>query len=778
MITSTKHSIQSMYSLPCSDFYFLCILCRQNHKDVVHYLLSEMHCNANAITKDGRSPLSLTKNVDIIRQLISYGASVKDVYVHYGSMLAPTYQKQPTKSIVKTFVVGDPEAGKSTLVKALEIESEGLSRITHRFVKVSGIDQKTAGIIPHTIESQQFGRITMYDFAGHKEFYGSHAAMLQNTITGSSAALFLLLADLRKDEEEFKQSILFWSSFIDNQLLSVDAKPHVIVVGSHADQVKSKAEISLKNNAVHFLVKTSAFTSLVFAGFFSINCCYSESSALSELRHCIAESCDVLRNSAELSFNCHCFLLYLHDSFRDTPVLQIKEAADRIQTHSTESPTASADRTVLGFIPKDFHTLYKLCIDLNERGNILLLRNPHKPEDSWIVLDQDLLLSRVTGTVFAPEGFKEHHSIANSTGVVPLSQLKSFFSGLDVNMLAQFLSHLEFCQEVSDKEVLQLLGTSESSVEVQERFLFFPALVSIAAPDSVWQASSKFSYYSGWILQSSQAEYFFMPRFLQVLILRLAFSFALTTDVEIPSSGLPALQRKCTVWKNGISWASRSGVEALVEVVAQRRVNVILRCLKGTEVACTRIRSTIIQKVHSAKDELCPKVPISELFIHPTDTIQYPLKPIAELNLVGYSELTKAIVAAEPGMLDTMGRPVALEELLHFEPYSHLGEEILCKLFDEQSPQNKELVSDDFLYRIADRAYQSKDKFAQLFNSPHTTMLHERISRAPPGPTHELVRVFQLWRDCSEGSYHCLRKELDNFSVFAGRNPVVSHCKT
>ena len=753
-------------------FIVLCILCRRNREDVVHYLLSETHCNANAITKDGRSPLSLTNNVDIIRQLISYGASVKDVYVHYRSMLSPTYQKQPTKSIVKTFVVGDPEAGKSTLVKALENESGGLSRIVSYFVKVSGIDQKTAGIIPHNIESQQFGRITIYDFAGHKEFYGSHAAMLQNTITGTSSALFLLLADLRKDEEEFKQSILFWSSFIDNQLLSGDAKPHVIVVGSHADQAKSNAEISLKNSTVHSLVKTSAYASLVFAGFFPINCCYSESSALSELRQCIAKSCDALRNSAELSLNCHCFLLYLHDNFQDTPALQVKEVADRIQSHSGAT---LADRVALGFIPEDFHTLCKLCEDLNERGNILFLRNPHKPQESWIVLDQDLLLSRVTGTVFAPEGFKEHHSIANSTGVVPLSQLKSFFSDLDVNMLAHFLSHLEFCQEVSDKEVLQLLGTSESSVEVQERFFFFPALVSITAPDSVWQASSKFSYYSGWILQSSQAEQFFMPRFLQVLILRLAFSFALTTDVEIPSGDVPALQRKCTVWKNGISWAGTSGVEALVEVVAQKRVNVILRCLKGREVACTRIRSSIIQKVHSAREEFCHKVSISELFINPTHTIQYPLKPITELNLVGYSQLAKAIVATEPCVVDTMGTPVDLEELLYYEPYFHLGDLILCKLFDEQNTQDQELVSDEFLYRIAAHVYESKDKFVKFFKSPQTTFLHEQISQTPPHSADELVRVLQKWRDCSGGSYHCLRTKLDMFSVFGGRNPLVSY---
>ena len=657
--------------------FVLHFLCRYDNAKVVHYLLSEMHCNVHATTKDGNSVLSLTRSTNVIRELLRYGANIKEVRVQYRSELPASCPKQQAKSVVKTFVVGDPEAGKTTLVKALETKSAGIYRIIGRIVKVSGIDQRTAGIIPHNIESQEFGHLTIYDFAGHKEFYGSHAAMLRNTMAGSSATLFLLLADLRKDAVKFKHSILSWLSFIDNQRPSVDPQPHVIVVGSHADEVKSEAEISLKKSTVHSLVPTSAFSHLSFAGFFPVNCCYSASSSISELRRCLAKTCDNIRNKVELSFNCHCFLLYLLDSFQGTPAFLVKEALAKVQTHSAGE---AADQTLANFFPEDSHTLCKFCEDLNERGNMLLLRNPRKFEESWIVLDQDLLLSRVTGTVFAPDGFKEHHNIANSTGVVPLSQLKSTFPDLDVNMLAQFLFHLEFCQEITDQEVLQLLEATDSSQQTQsqEKFFFFPALVSITAPDSVWQSDAKFSYYSGWILQSSQ---FFMPRFLQVLILRLAFSFALTPDVEVPSSDLPVLQRKCKVWKNGISWASRSGVEVLVEMVAQgKRINVMLRCLKGREEACADVRLTVIEKVRSAREDFCPKMLISEFFVRPSDIIQYPLEPMAKLNLVSYSELTKATAAANPCVLDTLGGLMDLKELFYFNPYSHLGGGILHKL--------------------------------------------------------------------------------------------------
>ena len=155
-----------------------------------------MHCNVHATTKDGSSALSLTRSTDVIRKLLRYGANIKEVRVQYRSELPASCPKQQAKPVVKTFVVGDPEAGKTTLVKALETQSAGFYRIIDRFVKVSGIDQRTAGIIPHSIESKEFGHLTIYDFAGHKEFYGSHAAMLRNTMAGSSATLFLLLADL------------------------------------------------------------------------------------------------------------------------------------------------------------------------------------------------------------------------------------------------------------------------------------------------------------------------------------------------------------------------------------------------------------------------------------------------------------------------------------------------------------------------------------------------------------------------------------------------------
>ena len=61
---------------------------------------------------------------------------------------------------VKMFVLGDPGAGKSTLVKSLQTEGAMFSCFKHRFTKVTDIDERTAGIIPYDIVSKAMGRVT------------------------------------------------------------------------------------------------------------------------------------------------------------------------------------------------------------------------------------------------------------------------------------------------------------------------------------------------------------------------------------------------------------------------------------------------------------------------------------------------------------------------------------------------------------------------------------------------------------------------------------------
>ena len=131
--------------------------------------------------------------------------------------------------------------------------------------------------------------------------------------------------------------------------------------------------------------------------------------------------------------------------------------------------------------------------------------------------------------------------------------------------------------------------------------------MDLNVPPTVWQSNSQFDYhmYSGWLLQCIKREQFLSPRFLQALLLRLAYSLAIIPSEKksSDSSESAMLERNCYVWKCGICWSDTSG---LVEVVNQKSVIILTRSLKGIEsqTRLTFVRSHFIKRVLDTKNEL------------------------------------------------------------------------------------------------------------------------------------------------------------------------------
>ena len=576
---------------------------RDNQLEIAAYLLTKGYCNVNTTSHNGQTPLEIAQSPEMIRLLLKYGA--KPTYEQWGKYLAGLSDSPSIESVIKVFVLGNSGAGKSTLIKSLVTERKGFYHLVNLFSQVSGVDKCTVGIIPHAFKSEQIGSVVLYDFAGHKEFYAGHDALLRNAIAGSPSVLFLIVIDLREEDDHFKSTLLYWVGFIGN-FFSENARPCLIVVGSHYDQLEN-SKLRLKQAFLESIENIKPYRRFNLAGYLTLDCRYSESASLAKLRTLFTDTCRILKGAEMISYRAHCFLIYLLSIFQDSIAVTVDTVLNR----------ASIDFN----LHDDYRSICHICEQLNQQGHILFMKNSKSPEKSWIVLDQKILLSLVTGTVFAPQGFKEYSETASSTGVVPFSKLLSQLPDLDPSMFTQFLCHLEFCHEITDTEILALLQTQPSSLE--ERYFFFPGLVCLNMPKDVWESSDQFSYHTGWVLQCSRPEQFFTSRLLQVLLLRLTFLFTLAPNL-IESGSTPTLHRRCCVWKSGISWSDRTGVEALVGVVDQKRIIVLMRCQSGGEMALINLRSSIIRKVICVKEEYCPTVNAAEWFIQSRDAIRYP----------------------------------------------------------------------------------------------------------------------------------------------------------
>ena len=736
--------------------------------DITKLLLEGGRIDPNANNNDGQTPLDLARRADVIRELIRHGANPQDVYNTHGKVLGKRSSKQPLQTPVKLFMVGNPSAGKSTLTKALQSEAFGLKRITKRIVKVSGVDEKTAGIVPHEFESKTYGRVNLYDFAGQREFYGSHAALLQNAIQ-TSTPIFLLVVDLSESNDDIKSKIFYWLSFLENQCTSVSSKPHFLVIGSHVDVLKSRGEDPKhKASFITSLLTTRQFASLEFTGFVAMDCQYADSAGMRQLHQALKTSCDSLRSQENINFNAHCFLVYLLDKFREATALTLATIQAQIKEEFDQAVTSAIG--IESFVPSNIQSLYEICIQLNDRGHLLVLMDPTAIENSWVIINQTALLAEVNGTIFAPEGFKQHIKLASSTGVVPLSKITEHFPKHDRTMLVGFLSHLQFCHEISDVETLDQIGqkhTSEATAVQGERYFFFPGLVTLEVPSTVWEPQPQFDYHCGWILQCSRPEQFFGPRFLQVLLLKLAISCGFCKH---PSSQVPSLQCKCFIWKNGIYWGDEFGVETLVEIAEQNRVVVLMRSPE-IKSECLQLRSLLIQKVLAAAREFCSKVSTVESFINPSDTTQYPLKPTSQLALYNVSDVATAVAKGMPAVVNDSGTSVFLDSLLSFEPYADLGEANLRELLCSHCSTK---ISDEFISKIALSISNKPQAILNIFESILLPLAKRASLEAASSPLYRVRQVLKIWRDGCEGTYQCLRDKLDLFSAFAGRNPLVS----
>ena len=756
--------------------------CESGKLDIVRFLVEECHCDPfRSKDANGYTPLHwaywLVKP-DVVTFLLSRIPPLKLVnsviekkyrnHRHLLQIFKRCRTEYPLEGAFKIFVLGNHAAGKSTLVKVIENE------ITSLFVSIAGqwrniseddIEPLTAGIVPVSVKSRTLGQIVIYDMAGQYQYYSSHAALLRNLVS-SSASMFLVVVSLNQSKEGIVRQLQYWNSFIANCCTSA-GKPLTVAVFSHADEVTEEKPEVKSSDAVKALAHSEASSS--FNEVVTLDSRKLASGGLTRISKIVAECCTKFRQTFRFDFAVHLLYAFISSRLAGEIACTVSELQSLIKQEQGEDSFALKleDRE---FLPSNTSELSQHLTTLSEKYQFLLLRNARKVEDSWVIIDKAVLLSEVNGTIFAPDNFKQHHNIANSTGVVPFSKVRKVFPKRDPDLVVAFLQHLEFCQEISEPEV-SLITTRHfrCSCGPVERFLFFPALVSEERPSEAGSAIETPSYRCGWILQCSQPHQFLTPQFLHVLLLRLAFSFALAPDITHEVQTSPVLERRCCVWTNGIRWLSRDGVQTTVEETKQHSAyTVTMECLEGQEMECVRHRSQVLKCILDAKDELCPTVKVKESLIDLTVREVGALHTFSLAELAEALEEKKAIVVSQPGQ-----RVARIDDLLYFEPYACVSPEIL---FSEENSDG--VISEAFLDELSATSYTKVDQLKCVL-SINSAKLRAALARASPfqrdQPEYQCKLVFQMWKESTQNpTYGSLRSALDKYSVFCGRNPLVS----
>ena len=455
----------------------------------------------------------------------------------------------------------------------------------------------TAGIVPHRVKSPR-ANMTIYDLAGHREYYSSHSSILE-LISKTTPSVFLLLVNLLLSLEAIIEQIYYWSAMIGNVCHNCRQQSSIIVVGTHADRVKGRNKLEHLRSQIERLA-CNAIKKLTFVQFIVLDVTSSnkELDSFITLLHRISD--DIRMKCPAMSLNCHVMCAFLNDKVpADQCAISLSQLLLLLnQENPKVLPTEAAEVSEL---------LKILC----EKGFIVFFDT--NLADSWIVLRQDTLLEKVSGVLFAPADFEEHIPIASNTGVIPISVLKHHFPKYNIDMITQFLIRFELCQPIT----LAPIDTTPHGPPTSScPDLFFPPLVSASRPVDITIPSNALC----WQIRTNDINQSFSPRFLHVLVSRVAYTFPLVTRDFCLNPDLQRYNRSCNVWTRGISWRSEEGFTIVIEMSEDFKC---LQCTVSTydktDINYSKLALTVINVIKVVCDEFCPSVSRAELITCPPE---------------------------------------------------------------------------------------------------------------------------------------------------------------
>ena len=588
--------------------------------------------------KDGKTPLDVAtyKYKDLFDQ---YMIENKDkIYADYSDIQTLAKKKYSSaEPITRIFVIGNPGAGKSSLVETLK--REGFFK-SFRRVSKSSVPLHTAGIVPSIHTSKHYGRSLFYDFAGDPEYYSSHAAILENLVSSKKGDnIFIIVVDLREENIKLREILYYWHLFIQYQNLGVK-EPLLIIIGSHSDKMARDKVEDKRIELQKFCGKIQPGHGVLHkVAHYILDCHNPKHHHLSEIQKLIASfTKDSPRHT--LSLYASTLLGLLEKDFSNEPAFSVAQ----LQSHIEVTHIA---------LPRETQPLHSVLLELHDIG-LLFIVNDSKKEHFHVVFNISKLTNEVHRLLFSAEAKlrlrescveNEGSNSSFNIGIIPRNVLESF---LPENIPKECLVLLQYCQLISHKDV-GVFPSLTPSDSTDQSFLFFPALCSVDKSEVSWVTPPDLSYSIGWLARCTDPCDYFPPRFLHVLLLRVVFKFTLSVPAPNQSSGASPdcshFQHRCTMWKTGVHWLMKEGVECMVELVnCNKRLVVITKSEEDTAENCISVFNRVIGCVMEAKAEFCHSIKPQFFLLDCTDEVDDYL---SEDHQFAMSEVEEALTHSE-----------------------------------------------------------------------------------------------------------------------------------
>ena len=670
-----------------------CRACKQGHKELAIMLITDLVClSALSTDSDGNTLLHIAakykQELCVNRLLYTYDAPIYlrnnagktardmakssdikaliDDYLkkNQGSIQSSYKELQLLSSkkysgeqrLTRVFVVGNIMSGKSTLIESLKREGffASLSQVSENTVPLH-----TSGIVPSVHYSKTIGRVLYYDFAGDQEYYSSHSAIVSNVMWSKVGTnVFLCVINFSKDIPKIQEELGYWLSFISYHNRNVRNICTAVIIGSHTDlitavDVDNKLERISKLMDTHFS-KSSTVNFQIHRNILTLNCRQPKST------QCVKDAVVQISKDTppfNLSLEAAILLGLVEKDFKNVVTCKFQDLVSHIKDIGICLPTAA-------------ESLYPLVEQLHHVGLLMIIGSwCDKLEDHLLLLNISKLTNEVHKLLFSSSSdlVDSNLSLYANMGVLPQRYLNDI---LPEHITTDCLVQLQYCQPFSHIEVkADYIAPSESEDPSNSMLFYFPALCTSEKKECI-TTPQDFSCYIGCYFECKGKFDYFPPRFLHVLLLRLAYCYALqvphenaSTDSEPNLAIVQHYNRRCTMWKNGIHWLMEKGVECFVEMVNNSKGIVVVTKSKETQKSiCIEMLFKIMREIQEAKEEFCDPVTLQHYLMNSDDPASFSDKD----KLFAMSEVERVLREGNPSIVSINGRGHLDSKKIHY----------------------------------------------------------------------------------------------------------------